>query len=265
MGVPFIKSALKNHHAAILQFIAYFAYLQEIRFLAMHLKRFLIGYINLKSISIQLLALSGPQEWSPNFPCVVVFGRPGAGKTTIANTAVDMLAAEKDLCCLGLDLDVCVPEWMRENFDKGIYPTLKQREEFASNCCDYVETQVTEKRGNGKNLATLVSFSFVNTDLRDIFRSRFPHAKWVLIDTSENEATKRIEMRENHFYKGGKGGDSKKDTEETDTNAAGSAVDNNEWRFAPVTFDHEVLDGARTVETNAYHVTQVLREILGLL
>jgi gluconate kinase len=225
----------------------------------MNLKRFLIGSLNLKAISTQLLASSSGTQQTTNFPCVVVFGRPGAGKTTVADTAVEMMAAEREICCLGLDLDVCVPEWMKENFAKGFYPTPKQREDFAVGCCDYVEKQVDEKRESGQeNLAAVVSFSFVNTDLRDVFRSRFPRAKWVLIDTSENESTKRINMREDHFYKGEKSDDTKKDAEEPDT----SDVDNSEWQFAPVAFDHVILDGARPIETNANGVVQVLREVV---
>jgi hypothetical protein len=49
---------------------------------------------------------------------------------------------------------------------------------------------------------TIISFSFVNTDLRNVFRQRFPHAQWVLMDTTEMEAQRRIEQRQGHFFKG---------------------------------------------------------------
>merc|ERR1711924_122109 len=51
-------------------------------------------------------------------------------------------------------------------------------------------------------LSVIVSFSFVNTDLRDIFRSRFPNAEWILIETGQEECNKRINERKGHFYKG---------------------------------------------------------------
>lgn len=233
----------------------------------MNLKRLLLGSFNLQAMSTQLLASSSsaPHAATNTFPCVVVFGRPGAGKTTVADTAVAKAEKEQLCCCLGLDLDVCVPEWMRETFAKGIYPTLKQRQDFATICCDYVEQRVDEKRGNNRhvNPAVILSFSFVNTDLRDIFRSRFPHAKWVLLDTSATEATKRINMREDHFYKGEKAGGTEQDKDEPDNNSADSSdADNSEWKFAPVTFDHVVVDGTQPIETNADRVVKTLIEAI---
>ena len=50
----------------------------------------------------------------------VVFGRPGSGKTTVANKAFDVLTLElknrDDRECVALDLDVCVTQAMRDNF-----------------------------------------------------------------------------------------------------------------------------------------------------
>lgn len=244
----------------------------------MNLKRFFVSAFNLRAQSTQLWSLTaaGPDTNSIHHPpCVVVFGRPGAGKTTVADAAVAMLSSssEQDISCLGLDLDVCVPQWMRDNFANGIYPTLQERQAFAIECCDYVEKQVEnyKKEDNPNELATIVSFSFVNTDLRDVFRSRFPHAKWILIDTQENEATRRITMREGHFYKGVKkidGSDQKEDNLDTDVRSD-KYNDNdentkNEWNFAPVTFDHVILDGTETVEVNAKRVVQVMQEIIGV-
>ena len=226
----------------------------------MNVKRFLIGSIHMKAISTQLMGSPGIQETAPP-PCVVVFGSPGAGKTTVADTVVELMASEKDFMCLGLDLDACVPQWMRDNFANGIYPTLKQREAFALDCCDFVDKQLLEKRNNGASkLATIISFSFVNSDLRDVFRGRFPHAKWMLVDTSENVATRRINMRQGHFYTGEKKGASKH--EESPSDGATDDADNSEWKFAPVSFDHVVLDGTEAVETNAKRVLDVLRKAI---
>mmetsp|Transcript_29866 Transcript_29866/g.55092 ORF Transcript_29866/g.55092 Transcript_29866/m.55092 type:complete len:104 (-) Transcript_29866:76-387(-) len=81
---------------------------------------------------------------------VVIFGRPGSGKTTISeaaavrllNTDGDHGTSSKQYQYLFLDLDVCVPQWMKENFSKGIYPTLKQRADFISNACDHVKGEI---------------------------------------------------------------------------------------------------------------------------
>ena len=284
-------------------------------------------------------------------PMLVVFGKPGAGKTTVANAALSKLetmrkigssttstttteeinAASaavdlvmKNLNCVGLDLDVCVPQWMKDNFSNGIYPTLEERQEFALNACDYVDQQLQEqeKRSRQQRLqqlqrndevmdnndkkkkettpttttigggdcsstklsssssssslsSSIISFSFVNTDLRDTFRSRFPTAIWVLIDTDDEEATKRINLRQDHFYKGkdpsvdaSSDDDNtsqqqtakEKEEEELPKSSSVSAADkdNSEWLFAPVTFPHHVLPGQNSVDENADTVLQIL-------
>ena len=152
---------------------------------------------------------------------VIVFGRPGAGKTTVAEQAYQSLQTSKGPSslshyrCCAIDLDVCVPQWMKDNFAQGIYPTLAERLEFAESACDHVvqqqmqlhhakdhvPTSSIEEVTRTKTI-TIVSFSFVNTDLRNVFRQRFPHATWVLLDTTEMEAQRRIELRQGHFYKG---------------------------------------------------------------
>ncbi len=219
-----------------------------------------------------------PRGWPP---CIVVFGRPGAGKSTVADAAVALLKSnhqhhphpnnKNDIYCLGLDLDVCVPQWMRDNFANGIYPTLPQRETFAYECCDYVEAQFDQTTRDNTiqgQVTAIISFSFVNTDLRDIFRSRFPHAKWVLVDTEEEEAQRRIEIRQGHFYKGSKIDNPSERPEEQsnqdDEEMNNDNDDNSDWKFAPVTFDHVVLDGTRTIQENADRVVQMMHELIGV-
>lgn len=199
---------------------------------------------------------------------IVVFGRPGAGKTTIATAAIKKFENEyvkdRDVVVNGLDLDVCVPQWMKDNFSKGIYPTLEQRKEFAIGCCKYVRGKLGEAAAVGSSHATIISFSFVNTDLRDIFRSNFPDATWILIDTSKEEAEKRINSREDHFYKGNTSKTSREEvaTANADENDKKEQdEDNNNWEFADVTFDHIVFDGGETVGKNVSKMIEILRKL----
>ena len=198
----------------------------------------------------------------------VVFGRPGSGKTTVANTAFDILSLDQKNPspkheCVALDLDVCVTQLMRDNFSKGMYPSLKEREVFAVDACDYVEEQLAEicqKENKIDSITAIISFSFVNTDLRDIFRSRFPRADWILIDTSEEECTKRIQEREGHFYKGETPAKNAKTDTIDESVAKDDKQENDDWKFAPVTFPHIVLDGCDSIEDNAHKVAE---KILG--
>jgi hypothetical protein len=161
--------------------------------------------------------------------------------------------SESCIRCLGLDLDVRIPQWMKDNFAKGIYPTLQQRIDIAKVFCDYVEEKCQEEKE--RTDSTLVSFSFVNTDLRDVFRERFPHAEWVLVDTSEEEANYRISQREGHFYVGKTSGE--KDTEQEESKE--DDQENSEWDFAPVEYPHDILNGDDPVETNAKLVSDIVK------
>ena len=200
-------------------------------------------------------------------PMIVVFGRPGAGKSTVANEALQRIQSSpsttiSSIYPLGLDLDVCVPQWMRDNFAKGIYPTLEQRHQFAQEACDYVEKSLSEVEENGNRIA-VVSFSFVNTDLRDNFRQRFPQTKWVLVDTSEEEAAMRIQQREDHFYKGSKSEIQNTSDEQVTSNTKDDSEDesdNSEWLFAPVDFEHTILDGENSIEDNAAILLSIIED-----
>jgi gluconate kinase len=190
-----------------------------------------------------------------DIPIVVFFGRPGAGKTTLVIAALENW---KDGSFRGLDLDACVPQWMKDNFQRGVYPTLAQREEFAIQCCDYVKQELVKTK---KPL--IISFSFVNKDLRDIFRQHFPHAIWVLINTPELEAMKRIQQRKNHFYKGDNptsvtGVEEKKSRAKDTTDRTDETGANPEWQFAPVEFDHLALDGNESIGVNAERIRNIL-------
>lgn len=191
----------------------------------------------------------------------IIFGRPGAGKTSIASVVCKMLESQskgkKQSAttneCLYLDLDDCVPQWMKDNFSKGIYPNLQQRIEFAHESCRYVrqKTGVIAELPDCTVYHVLISFSFVNKDLREIFRSEFPNALWILVNTSEEEAQKRIESRNGHFYHG----PVKRIDSKVHNNAA---LNNDDWKFYPVTFPHISLNGLDPIQDNSQKVVAAL-------
>jgi hypothetical protein len=110
-------------------------------------------------------------------------------------------------------------------------------------------------------MVAIISFSFVNTDLRDTFRLRFPNAIWALVDTKESEAEERIRTREGHFYKGAPPS-AKSGNEEYDVTNEEPDRDNSEWDFEPVTFSHSKLPGNEPIEENARTIVNIiLREI----
>ena len=178
---------------------------------------------------------------------------PGAGKTTISEKAVRALSSVSNINVLYEDLDVCVPQWMRDNFGRGIYPNLEERSAFMKTACQHVESSVAKKKEticDGRRLVVIVSFSFVNTDLREGFRRHFPDATWILIDSDEVLASERIAAREGHFYKN------------AEKSRIGEAVSNSEensqWEFKRVTFDHVALDGRDTIESNAKKIARLV-------
>jgi hypothetical protein len=268
----------------------------------------------------------------------VIFGRPGAGKTTVADAAynllkqrctstIQLLRQEQEANNMirdnanhnhdavpvsvpvskKLDLDVAIPQWMKDNFAKGIYPTFAERQDFAKGCCQYVRDELgkmkmrdtslnntashsgsSQRREKGTRtraqIYVLISFSFVNTDLRDVFRSAFPDAIWILIHTLEEESNRRIQLRKDHFYQGKK---EKKQEGEDDgrndsmkqattgevkeehkkgvpqqakdtTNIIKDNNNNSQWDFAPVTYPHIVMSGLCPVEDNAATVVNAL-------
>eukprot|EP00568_Trieres_chinensis_P001444 CAMPEP_0183292510 /NCGR_PEP_ID=MMETSP0160_2-20130417/1540_1 /TAXON_ID=2839 ORGANISM="Odontella Sinensis, Strain Grunow 1884" /NCGR_SAMPLE_ID=MMETSP0160_2 /ASSEMBLY_ACC=CAM_ASM_000250 /LENGTH=213 /DNA_ID=CAMNT_0025453469 /DNA_START=126 /DNA_END=767 /DNA_ORIENTATION=+ len=199
-----------------------------------------------------------------SIPMVVVFGRPGAGKSTVADEALRIardrsLPFDRDI--VNLDLDVCVPQWMRDNFAQGVYPTLVQRRDFAQSCCDYVRSGVISKD------AVIISFSFVNSDLREIFRDEFPEAIWALVDVTDEVAAERIRLRKGHFYKGkpSTNGHDHREQESAENYAdvdESKAEDNPEWEFAPVEFSHILLDGLEDAKINACLVADALESLL---
>jgi gluconate kinase len=186
---------------------------------------------------------------------LVIFGIPGAGKTTISRVVVQRLLTsdtERRPSIIYVDLDDCVPEWMRDNFSKGLYPTVEQRHEFSISCCNYVDESICKATVTSGRLGIIISFSFVNEDMREHFRLHYPNSYWVLIHTTEEEAQRRIEQRLGHFYKG-------KVTSIHHPRDA-SRHDNNEWNFAPVTFPHTIVNGCNPIEENAYEIAKLVHD-----
>lgn len=175
---------------------------------------------------------------------VVVFGRPGSGKSTIAAVALSKTFNS----CMGIDLDVCISREMKDNFLQGIYPNSDQRVAFMQSACDYIENSISCACKDKASLKIcLISFSFVNDDLRKVFRGKFPKSKWVLINTSQEMAESRILQRSGHFYKGTPKEDYRIKNEQS------------QWEFAPVDFDHVDLNGHDDIETNANRLIAIIR------
>ena len=156
-----------------------------------------------------------------------------------------------------------------------MYPTVAERFLFISNACDYVTDKINtthnENQSDIKSLVPIISFSFVNTDMRVEFRKRFPGSQWILVDTSKNLAEERILSREDHFYKGSGGSSSadggpNKEDDPTTTTATKSSdnpdEDNSEWEFKPVDYPHLILDGNDEVATNAQKIVDVIQNLL---
>jgi gluconate kinase len=175
-------------------------------------------------------------------PLMVLFGKPGCGKTTTANFTLDRTPG-----CVGLDLDVCISDEMKANFAKGIYPSSNERVEFMECACDYVEHELKSRALDADRVKScLVTFSFVNDDTREVFRRRFPGAKWLLLDVPNAAAEERINARRGHFYKGG--------PKAIDSKPIASDDNTSEWEFQSVKFDHLILDGLDAVPVNAARI-----------
>lgn len=246
-------------------------------------------------------AARGDNDRHRNVPLFVLFGRPGAGKTTVAHAVVELLHNTDSVCLdvpattiddhsattttnkwrlIHADLDVCIPEWMKDNFRKGVYPDHGQRVRFADDACDHVDglirdaTTTTSSTSETARIVVLVSFSFVNTDLRDRVRERYNNEDnesqkrtrlhWILLDTNVAESNRRIASREGHFYETENEQTTDATTTATDDNAeeTKSKECGSEWVFAPVTFDHLVLDGLARAEENAASIVAHMRERL---
>ena len=114
-----------------------------------------------------------------------------------------------------------------------------------SNTSQYVKGEIiTVHQKVPRPLMVIVSFSFVNTDLRVAFRDAFPDAHWILVDTHKDLAQERILCREGHFYKA-----ESLNNSEVAKNSSNETI--SEWEFQPVDFPHVLLDGRDTADTNA--------------
>eukprot|EP00804_Cyclotella_cryptica_P022906 CCRYP_005098-RA/>CCRYP_005098-RA protein AED:0.06 eAED:0.06 QI:252/0.5/0.66/1/0.5/0.33/3/228/241 len=207
---------------------------------------------------------------------IVIFGRPGAGKSTICQEVTRLLTAKDSMDAptttapdyLYLDLDVCVPQWMRVS-TTGIYPSLQQRSNFISDACKHVNSQIqSASTRSNPQLVVIISFSFVNIDMRISFRERYPYSHWILVDTTQHVAEERIAAREGHFYKGAQtnenahskqGGNLENNTtSQMDDKTDIDEGENSEWEFQPVAFDHAVLDGCDTINYNATRIAELI-------
>lgn len=150
----------------------------------------------------------------------IIFGRPGAGKDAVGEQVRNRLADLEQI-----DLDVLRSDKMKLDLNAGIWPTHEERLEFAHRAAAHVKYETESKQLR----RALITFSFVNTDMREIFRETFGvQLQWFLLNTDDETARQRIKERKGHFY----------------TNWEG------EWKFEDVDFHHTPLDGNASTETN---------------
>ena len=259
----------------------------------------------------------------------VLFGRAGAGKSTLGESVLSSLRSEEEDFLLDkfldepdpnnlvssyllLDLDVCIPSDMKENFTKGIYPNIEERSKFAHEACYYVNNEIDSRRKklteqnkqlsslfsrpfhtkeetlgskqsvddktyqaqNANSMTILISFSFVNEDLRNIFRSYYPGAHWLYIETPASVAYRRIDERKGHFSKnknvpGAITLDSAVNNNDDTipvsniTNTPPLQQMNSDWTFAKVNFPHFIVNGKRSIVQNTIEILRIINKTGG--
>lgn len=156
-----------------------------------------------------------------------------------------------------------------------MYPTLQQRADFMVIACQHVTDEMNKAANQNATcqIIVVISFSFVNTDLRTYFRDVFPHAQWILIDANDVLAQERILLREGHFYNGNTSSVTTDDTDnrmhvkedESTSNEIGNNNDdrnNSEWEFESVNFQHVILDGCMTANVNAKQIVSCIEQTI---
>lgn len=148
---------------------------------------------------------SAAPEKGACIPHAVLFGRPGAGKTTTAKAIQDM-KAENGIKLVPFELDPYVPKEIIDVFMAGGYPSVEMRVAFVEKCTEIVKAiretlaEATEG-GSTLKVGLLVIQAFPHEDMRAVYRAAFPDAEWFLVDTADEVAGERVRAREGHFYK----------------------------------------------------------------
>jgi hypothetical protein len=159
---------------------------------------------------------------------------------------------------------------IKDNFAKGIYPTLQQRKSFIIDAHRYIEEEIKQSTSNQDlSLVVIVAFSFVNPDMRVTFREFYPKSEWILVNTTQDVAEERILARQGHFYKSTGPKDDDESTgaiNDTNCDKDNTEKDNSEWLFHPVDFPHTVLDGCDAIDKNALRIIETIKacEEMGL-
>jgi hypothetical protein len=118
-----------------------------------------------------------------------------------------------------------------------------------------LQSQIDERYKANKNISKcIVSFSFVNNDMRCIFREKFPSSKWILLDTSDEIVSLRISQRKGHFYDG-EVVDKMKNIHMYNT----YKVDNLESNFEAIDYDHFIINGEDPIEFNVNKILKINR------
>lgn len=116
------------------------------------------------------------------YSLIVVFGKPGAGKSYVAQILTDSLGY------VSHDGDTDLPKNMKEALFRKETITDEMRKEFTANMIGSVKLLIS------KHKKLVINQTFLKEYMRKQFLSAFPHAKFLLIESGDA-------IRENRYMK----------------------------------------------------------------
>ncbi len=118
---------------------------------------------------------------------VILFGWPGSGKSTVGK-----LVSEK-MGYLFYDMDVTLPESMKEKLRNGILITEEEIEGYVKVMIEDIDTLL--KKGS-----VVASLSLFLNKHRLLFKDKFSEAQCFSLDVSQDILQQRLHERKEHFF-----------------------------------------------------------------